>query len=77
MLAKGIILFLVWLLFISRLIPKYFLYRDTNQVHLFGKLWEGEIGVFILLGITAIAIVVLGLSLQNFYLFFTKKVNTD
>ena len=73
MLSKGIIFLLVWLLFISRLIPKYYAFQETNQVHLFGHVWEEGQGIIILLVIAAIAIVLLGLSIQNFYLFFSKS----
>lgn len=72
MLSKGIIFLLVWLLFVSRLIPKYYEFRDANQVHLFSKVWEGELGLILLLGIAVFAIILLALSIQNFYQYFTS-----
>ncbi len=80
MLIKGFIFLLICLLFVSRLIPKYGEFRDTNQVQLFSITWEGELGLIVLLGIAVMAIILLGMSLQNFYLFFSranKNENTD
>lgn len=73
MFLKGIVFLLIWLLFISRFIPKYFIFRDTNQVHLFGKVWEGELGFLALLMIVVIAIILLALSIRNFYLYFSNS----
>ena len=73
MLAKGIIFLLVWLLFLSRLIPKTIDFQETNQVHLFGHVWEGSLGIVVLVVIAIIAIVLLAMSIFNFYHYFISN----
>ena len=60
MLSKGIIFLIIWLLFVSRLIPKYNIYLESNQVQLFGHSWEEQTGLMVLVGIVILGIVVLG-----------------
>ncbi|MEM7400867.1 MAG: hypothetical protein AAF304_02840 [Pseudomonadota bacterium] len=70
---KGIVFTLIFALFISRLIPKYIEFRETNIVNLLGVDWEGNLAILILLAVMVLGIVVLAIALQSFYLFFTKK----
>lgn len=73
MLIKGIIFLLIFVLFISRLIPKYEEFRDTNIVSLLGVNWEGNTALLVLFAVMLLGIIVLAIALQNFYQFFTKK----
>lgn len=70
---KGIIFLLIFALFISRLIPKYIEFRETNIVNLLGVDWTGSTAALILVGVMVLGIVVLAIALQSFYLFFTGK----
>ena len=72
MLIKGIIFLLVCLLFISRLIPKYSEFRETNNVDLFGITWEGYFGGLVLVGIAVITIVLLVMGIQNIHQYFSS-----
>ena len=74
---KGFIFLLIFALFISRLIPKYIEFRETNIVNLLGVNWEGNIAILILLAVMVLGIVVLAIALQSFYLFFTKQTDQD
>ncbi len=65
MLIKGIIFLLVFVLFISRLIPKYLDSTETGKVHLLGITWEGSVGLLILFGIAVLAVVLLILGVKN------------
>ncbi len=65
MLAKGILFLLIFALFVSRLIPKYAAFTETDQVHLLGVTWRGNLGVLILLCIAALAVVLLVLGIKN------------
>ncbi len=65
MLIKGIIFLLVFVLFISRLIPKYLDFTETRKVHLLGIIWEGNVGLLILFGIAVLAVVLLILGVKN------------
>ncbi len=71
MLFKGIIFTLIFALFISRLIPKYIEFLDTNIVTLLGVNWEGNMALLVLLGVMVLGITVLAIALQSFYLYFT------
>jgi len=73
MLIKGIIFTLIFALFISRLIPKYIEFRETNIVNLLGTDWTGSAAALILVGVMVLGIIVLAIALQSFYNFFTKK----
>ena len=75
MLIKGIAHLLIWLLFISRIIPKYLIFRGTNQVQLLGHSWEGGSAVLILLIATTIAIIVLAIAIKSIYQYFTMDQN--
>lgn len=75
MLFKGIIFLLIFVLFISRLIPKYVEFRETNIVSLLGVNWEGNTALLILSAVMLLGIIVLAIALQNFYQFFTNKNN--
>ena len=75
MLFKGIIFLLIFVLFISRLIPKYMEFRETNIVNLLGVNWEGNTAALILLAVMLLGIIVLAIALQSFYRFFIKKNN--
>ena len=77
MFFKGIIFTLIFGLFISRLIPKYIEFRETNIVNLLGVDWTGSTAVLILLGVMILGIVVLAIALQSFYLFFTRNKNNN
>ena len=77
MLARGIIYLLVFALFVSRLIPKYFEFRETNQVHLLGVDWQGNVALLLLLGVAVLAIVLLVLGTKNIYqVLFMDRNNT-
>ena len=73
MFTKGIIFLLIWLLFLSRLIPKVMTFKDTNQVHLFGHVWEGLLGIFVLVSIAIISIILLAICIRYFHQYFTSK----
>ncbi len=75
MLIKGIVHLLIWLLFISRIIPKYLIFRKTNQVQLLGNSWEGDSAVLILLIATTTAIIVLAIAIKSIYQYFTTDRN--
>ncbi len=77
LLFKGIIFLLIFALFLSRLIPKYIEFRETNIVNLLGVDWTGSTAVVILLAVVALGVTVLAIALQNFYLFFTKNKNIE
>ena len=68
---KGIIFTLIFALFISRLIPKYIEYQETNIVNLLGVNWEGNTALLVLLAVMMLGITVLAIALQSFYLYFT------
>ena len=76
MLLKGIIHILISLLFLSRLVPKYLHYRDTEQVRLFGHVWEGGYGLMVLVVIAIITIVLLGFGIRNFKEWFDSRRDT-
>ena len=65
MLAKGIILVLVFALFVSRLIPKYLTFAETGEVHLLGVTWRDDLGLLVLLCIAALAVALLILGIKN------------
>ena len=71
MLFKGIIFTLIFVLFISRLIPKYIEFRETNIVNLLGVNWEGNTALLVLFGVMLLGIAVLAIALQSFFLYFT------
>ena len=73
LLFKGLIFLLIFALFISRLIPKYNEFKETNIVNLLGVNWEGYLAVLVLLGVLVLGFTVLAISVQSFYLFFTKQ----
>ena len=75
LLFKGLIFLLIFALFISRLIPKYDEFKETNIVNLLGVNWEGYLAVLVLLGVLVLGFAVLAISVQSFYLFFTKQSN--
>ncbi|MGH1537937.1 MAG: hypothetical protein ACRBDX_07805 [Gammaproteobacteria bacterium] len=77
LLFKGIIFLLIFALFLSRLIPKYIEFRETNIVNLLGVDWTGSTAVVILLAVVALGVTVFAIALQNFYLFFTKNKNIE
>jgi hypothetical protein len=77
MFFKGIIFTLIFGLFISRLIPKYIEFRETNIVNLLGVDWTGSTASLILLGVMVLGIAVLAIALQSFYLFFTCNKNSN
>ncbi len=77
LLFKGIIFLLIFALFLSRLIPKYIEFRETNIVNLLGVDWTGSTAVVILLAVVALGVTVLAIALQSFYLFFTKNKNIE
>ena len=77
MLSKGIIFLLIWLLFLSRLIPKTIEFREKNQVHLFGHIWEGPLGMIVRISIAVIAIILLAMSIRNFYEYFTAGKDSN
>ncbi len=58
-------------MFISRLIPKYIEFRETNIVNLLGVNWEGNTALLVLFGVMLLGIAVLAIALQSFFLYFT------
>jgi hypothetical protein len=77
MLIKGIIFTLIFGLFVSRLIPKYLEFRETNIVNLFSVDWVGSTAALILLAVLALGIVILAIALQSFYQYFTSNNKVD
>jgi hypothetical protein len=77
MLIKGVIFTLIFALFISRVIPKYIEYRETNIVNLLGVDWTGSIAAIVLLLVMVLGISVLVIAIQSFYLFFTRHKKQD
>lgn len=77
MLIKGIIFTLIFGLFVSRLIPKYLEFRETNIVNLFSVDWVGSTAALILLAILVLGIVILAIALQSFYQYFTGNNKAD
>ena len=77
MLIKGVIFTLIFALFISRVIPKYIEYRETNIVNLLGVDWTGSIAAIVLLLVMVLGISVLVIAIQSFYLFFTRHKKHD
>lgn len=73
MLTKGIILLLVFVLFVSRLIPKFIYFFESNQVNLFGHTLTGMVGLFSLVLIAILAIVLFVLGVKNVAQFFFGK----
>ena len=76
MLFKGIIHILIGFLFFSRLVPKYLHYEDTEQVHLFGHVWEGGYGLMVIVIIAMITLVLLVLGVRNFKEWFDSRRDT-
>lgn len=74
---KGIIFSLIFALFISRLIPKYIEYQETNIVNLLGVDWTGATAALILVGVMVLGLAVLAIALHSFYLFFTGNKNNS
>lgn len=72
-LIKGIIFVLIFVLFISRLIPKYSEFKETNIVNLLGVNWEGNIALLILIAVLVLGLVVLAIGLKSLYLHFSGK----
>ncbi len=77
MLLKGIIFTIIFALFISRVIPKYIEYRETNIVNLLGVDWTGGTAAVVLLLVMALGIAVLTIAIQNFYQYFTGHNKQD
>jgi hypothetical protein len=75
MLIKGIIFSIIFALFVSRLIPKYLEFRETNIVNLLGINWEGNLAVMVLLVVVVLGIVVLAIAMQSFYQYFIANNN--
>ena len=75
LLFKGIIFLLIFGLFISRLVPKYIEFQETNIVSLLGVNWEGNVAILVLIAVLVLGVIVLAIALQSFYLFFTKQTN--
>jgi len=71
LLIKGIIFILIFILFISRLIPKYSEFQETNIVNLLGVNWEGNIALLFLLAVLVLGIIVLAIGLKSLYLYFS------
>lgn len=71
--VKGIIFMLIFALFLSRLIPKYVQFRETNIVNLLGVNWDGYVAMFILLAVLMLGIAVLAIGINSFYQFFSRK----
>ncbi|QMU60953.1 MAG: hypothetical protein GKR92_04275 [Gammaproteobacteria bacterium] len=72
---KGIIFLLIFGLFVSRLIPKYLEFRETNIVNLLGVDWVGSTAALILLAVLVLGVIVLAIAMQSFYQFFTDKTS--
>jgi hypothetical protein len=64
---------LIFALFLSRLIPKYVQFRETNIVNLLGVNWDGYVAMFILLAVLMLGIAVLAIGINSFYQFFSRK----
>ena len=77
MLLKGIIFALIFALFISRLIPMYSKFRETNTVNLLGVDWVGSTAVLVLLAVMVLGIVILAIALKSFYQYFTGNKKED
>ncbi len=75
MLVKGIIFLLICALFVSRLIPKYSVFRETNQVNFIGIVWEGNVGFLVFFGVAVLAIILLFLGITNIYQYFSTAHN--
>lgn len=73
LLFKGMVFMLIFALFLSRLIPKYVEFRETNVVNLLGVDWQGSIAMLVLLAVLALGMSVLIIGLRSFYLFFTRN----
>lgn len=73
MLLKGIIYTLIFALFISRLIPMYSKFRETNIVNLLGVDWAGSTAVLVLLAVAVLGIAIFAIALKSFYQYFTGK----
>ncbi|MDE0250482.1 MAG: hypothetical protein OXK72_05675, partial [Gammaproteobacteria bacterium] len=73
MLFKGVIHILVCALFVSRLVPKYFHYRETDQVDLFGHALKGGSGLLVLIVIALVALGLLVLSASNFKAWISSR----
>lgn len=68
---------LVCLLFLSRLVPKYFHYRSTDQVHLLGHVWEGGSGLLVLMVIAIITVVLLVSGIKNIRNWFSSRQDQE
>jgi len=75
MLWKGIILLALCALFISRLIPKYEQYLETNQVYLFGLTLDGMIGLLSLAAVAILAVVLFVMGITNVVKSFSASSN--
>jgi len=64
---------LIFVLFLSRLIPKYNEFQETNIVNLLGVDWTGGGAVVVLLAVLALGISVQAIAFQSFYKFFTRN----
>lgn len=71
MLIKGIIFTIIFALFISRVIPKYIEYRETDIVSLLGVDWTGGTAAVVLILVMALGLAVLAIAIQSFYQYFT------
>ncbi len=71
--VKGIIFILIFGLFVSRLIPKYNIFMETNMVQLFGHSFEGLAGIMVLIGVLVLGVIVLALGLRHIYYVFNNK----
>ncbi|MBT8125192.1 MAG: hypothetical protein KJO81_10235 [Gammaproteobacteria bacterium] len=70
---KGIIFTLIFVLFVSRLFPKYLEFRETNIVNLLGIDWVGSTAALVLLAVMVLGIIVLAIAMKSFYGYFTTK----
>jgi|GEM_PF-3517176 len=77
MLIKGIIFTLIFALFLSRLIPKYAEFQETNIVNLLGVDWTGSTAALVLVAVMLLGLAVLAIAIHSFYLFFTGKNKTS
>ncbi len=77
MLFKGIIFTLIFALFLSRVIPKYEEYRETNIVNLLGVDWVGATAAIVLLLVMLLGFAVFAIAIQSFYIFFTGNNKED
>ena len=73
MLVKGIIFTLIFVLFVSRLFPKYLEFRETNIVNLLGVDWVGSTAALVLLAVMVLGIIVLAIAMKSFYEYFATK----